>query len=292
MVTEFERPPTVSLWTVFRKRGRRLEPGETIPRVEASARVLDGDPALYASVCRFPTVDPLPLTYPNVLARGLQLAVLTSPAFPLRLAGIVHVRQQVESRRPLHAGEALSGRVWVEGHRTARRGGEFDVHTVVSAGGDEVWHGVTTILSRDLPGDGVKRPPVADVPFSLRRSTTWSVPANQGRRYARASGDYNPIHLWALTARPFGFKRAIAHGWWTLARAVAEADHDLPPAVRLDAHFLAPLSLPGRVVFESGPTQTGTRMVVRGLGGSGSRPHRPPGDGRLLVVDATPLPPG
>ncbi len=282
MVLEFQRPPEVPLWTVFRKRGRRLVAGDSIPRVEATAHVLEGDPALYPRVCRFPTLDPLPLTYPTVLARGLQLAVLTHEAFPLRLAGIVHVRQGIVSRRPIHRGEALSGRVWVDGFRPARRGGEFDMHTVVNAGGDEVWHGVTTILSRDLPGDDARRPQVEDSPFSLRRSTTWSVPSNTGRRYATASGDYNPIHLWGLSARLFGFRRAIAHGWWTLARAVAEADTDLPPAVTLEAHFLAPLELPGTATFESGPLQGGTRMVVRG------KPNRR-GDSRLLVVEARPL---
>ena len=41
----------------------------------------------------------------------------------------------------------------------------------------------------------------------------WELPAGAGRRYARVSGDYNPIHLWALTARPFGFRAPILHGY-------------------------------------------------------------------------------
>ena len=35
------------------------------------------------------------------------------------------------------------------------------------------------------------------------------------------SGDVNPIHLHALTARAMGFPRAIAHGMWTYARTLA-----------------------------------------------------------------------
>lgn len=282
MVLDFDRPPRVSLWTVLRKKGRPVSPGEACPRVEARARVLDLDPALYARTCGFPTTDPLPLTYPAVLARGLQLAVLTHEALPIRLAGVVHARQRIEQRRPIRAGEALSGRVWIEGFRPARRGGELDMHTVVSAGGDEAWHGVTTILSRDLPGDGVKRPGVDDIPFSLRRSTSWQIPGDMGRRYARASGDYNPIHLHRLAARLFGFPRAIMHGWWTLARAVAEADSDIPSACVLEASFLSPLFLPGQVVFESGPLQGGSRLVVRNKAWK-------KGDGRVLVADVTPI---
>ncbi len=281
MVLEFERPPSVSLWTVFRKKGRPVAAGEVLPRVEARARVLDLDPALYARTCGFAATDPLPLTFPTVLARGLQLTVLTHEALPVRLAGVVHARQRIEQRRPIRAGEALSGQVWIDGFRPARRGGELDMHTVVHAGGDEVWHGVTTILSRELPGDGVKRPGVEDIPFPLRRSTSWQVPGDMGRRYARASGDYNPIHLHRLAARLFGFPRAIMHGWWTLARAVAEADTEIPPACVLEASFLSPLFLPGQVSFESGPLQGGTRMVVRNNRGK-------KGDGRILVADVRP----
>ena len=46
----------------------------------------------------------------------------------------------------------------------------------------------------------------------------WPLPAGAGRRYARVSGDYNPIHLWPWTARPFGFRAPILHGYATAAR--------------------------------------------------------------------------
>ena len=48
-----------------------------------------------------------------------------------------------------------------------------------------------------------------------------SAPRDIGRRYGRVTGDLNPIHLSALSARLFGFRRAIAHGMWTKARALA-----------------------------------------------------------------------
>jgi acyl dehydratase len=70
-----------------------------------------------------------------------------------------------------------------------------------------------------------------------------------GRRYARASGDYNPIHLWGWTARPFGFKRPILHGFCTAAMAAhALVEGPLggdPTALRrMRIAFRAPLPLP------------------------------------------------
>ena len=71
-----------------------------------------------------------------------------------------------------------------------------------------------------------------------------------GRRYAAVSGDRNPIHLSAPTAKAFGFPRAIAHGMWTKAHGVAALD--LPGAFTVDVEFRRPILLPGRVTFAAG----------------------------------------
>lgn len=42
-----------------------------------------------------------------------------------------------------------------------------------------------------------------------------------GRKYARVSGDYNPIHLHPYTAKLLGFKKAIAHGMFSKAWALS-----------------------------------------------------------------------
>ena len=54
----------------------------------------------------------------------------------------------------------------------------------------------------------------------------WSLPASASRAYAAVSGDVNPIHMSALTAKAFGFPRAIAHGMYTAARALSEYEAD------------------------------------------------------------------
>ena len=259
MGLSFETAPSVSLWSVLLKRGG----GGPIPRIEAQAERLTGDVAAYAALTGFTRRDALPITWPNVLLRGLQMAVLTSPEFPLKLMGIVHVRQHITQLRAIRPDEALSGACWVEGHRAVRSGGEFDVHSEVRAGGEAVWRGVTTILSRDIPGDGVKRPSLSEPPFTIRRSVCWRLPADLGRRYAAVSGDINPIHLHPWTARPFGFRKPIVHGWWSLARCLAELDREVPDAAVVEARFRAPVPLPGAVTFESGPSERGARFELR-----------------------------
>jgi acyl dehydratase len=257
-VMEFDTPPTpASLLAIATKRGRGLAPGEAIPHIEATALRLVRPVEDYAHLCGFASTQTLPLTFPDLLARGLHMAVLTHPAFPLRLMGILHTGQRIQQVRPIGSGEPLRGRAWVSGPRAARRGGEFDLNTEIFSADELVWSATTTILSRALPGDGERRPRPQPASWTPSRSTVWSLPGDLGRRYAAVSGDQNPVHLWPLTARLFGFKRPIVHGWWTLARIVAELDGDVPGACTLHASFFAPLPLPGRATFTSGRSADG-----------------------------------
>ena len=58
-------------------------------------------------------------------------------------------------------------------------------------------------------------------PDAPARGLIWRLPADLGRRYASVSGDRNPIHLYGVTAKAFGFPRQIAHGMWSKARSIA-----------------------------------------------------------------------
>lgn len=77
------------------------------------------------------------------------------------------------------------------------------------------------------------------------------MPEDTGRRYGAVSGDRNPIHLHALSARAFGFPRAIAHGMWTKARCLGAIAGELPDAYAVSVTFRKPVLLPARVSFEA-----------------------------------------
>ena len=97
-----------------------------------------------------------------------------------------------------------------------------------------------------------------------------ALPGDLGRKYAAVSGDHNPIHLYPLTARALGFKRQIAHGMWTKARAVAALDNRLPDTVTVAVGFKKPIFLPGTVTFGARATEVGIGFVVAPQEGS---PH-------------------
>jgi hypothetical protein len=260
----------------LRRRGR-LGEGESIPRIEARAAGVVADPAKlrdYRSICGFADSDKLPISFPQVMGFPLQMAALTHEKFPLRLLGLVHVRNLITQHRPLDAREPLDFLAYVEGHRTVHNGIEFDIVTEVrDSSGALAWRSVAGTLSRGkVSGQRPAKPagPMHQVEFG--RYASWDVPENIGRRYGLNSGDVNPIHLTAMTARLFGFKRAIAHGMWTMARCTAELGDELPKgAYTLSVSFKQPVFLPSSVLMKYGPSGAGIEFAL--LSEDGEKTH-------------------
>jgi acyl dehydratase len=242
--------------------------GGDLPATRLARTGVTADPerlAAYARVGGFPLAGTLPPTYPHLLAFPLQVALMSDRSFPLALPGLVHVRNRIDALRPLAVGEALDVEVWAE--RVARhpRGATVDLCASVSAGGAEVWRGRSTYLARGASApEGAPDADVAVLVGTLPEGAIrWRVPDDAGRRYAKVSGDVNPIHLSALAAKAFGFKRAIAHGMWLQAKALAALTGRLPEAVALDAAFRKPLFLPSTVTLSTAPVDGGWDLAVR-----------------------------
>ncbi|GAA2946476.1 MULTISPECIES: MaoC family dehydratase [Streptomyces] len=209
--------------------------------------------AAYERVCGFPTgEDALPLTYPQVLGFPLAMRLMSGRDFPLPLLGLVHTSITVTRHRGMPATGAYELAVRVEGLAPHRRGTEATVVTELREGGDVVWESSSTYLARHRTprpagAPGAPGAPGEDVRKPLPAVAEWRLAEDVGRRYAAASGDRNPIHLHPLTARLFGFPRAIAHGMWTLARCLAA--HGTPDSCHVRAAFKAPVLLPGTVTY-------------------------------------------
>ncbi|WP_216211937.1 MaoC/PaaZ C-terminal domain-containing protein [Amycolatopsis aidingensis] len=233
--------------------------GGELPALEYVRSGVTIDPAhlaAYNQVCGFRLDDRLPATYPHILAFPLQIALMTEPAFPFPLLGMVHVANRITQRRPVGLGERGTIRVRTENLRSHAQGTQFDVLSEwVPEGQDApVWTDVSTYLRRggSSGAGGRKEQLAAPAPTAI-----WRVPGDIGRRYAEVSGDRNPIHLHPLTARLFGFPAAIAHGMWTKAHSLAAFEGRLPDAYTVDVRFKAPVLLPAKAAFTSWRTGDG-----------------------------------
>jgi acyl dehydratase len=188
------------------KRGRETH----LPalRLVRPAVALDPGPIWrYSRVCGFIPEHGVPLTYPHLLAFPLHLLMLTDPAFPWPALGLVHLANRVRLRRPLAYKDLL--RVEVEFGALLRhdKGQAFVLHTRMYRRGEAVWDGDSVYLKRGVPASGSPLDPLELGHDALQRISRWQLPPQLGRDYASVSGDYNPIHLTALSAKVFGFPR-------------------------------------------------------------------------------------
>lgn len=248
--------------------------GGPLPDRELAVSGLRVDPAnlaAYARVCGFAMDGTLPVTYPQVLAFGPQIRLMTEPGFPLRLPGLVHLRQRIRQLRPVDAGDQLELRVHAERLRPHPRGALVDLVAELSTPAGPAWSARSSYLSRgatapDNPdgtnADSTDTDEAADLPGPL--AARWRLGGDTGRRYASVSGDVNPIHLHPLTARLFGFRGAIAHGMWTAARCLATLAGRLPDAYEVDAVFRKPVVLPTEVELHTARTAGGWALTLRG----------------------------
>ncbi len=224
-----------------------------------------GHVADYARVCGFSLRDAVPPSYLHVLAFPLAMRLMTDASFPFGVLGLVHVENRIDHVRPVATGQTVSFRVHAEDLRDHPRGRQFDMVAVATVDGERVWEGRSTYLRRG-GGSGDGRPssgkddkkPAPPAPEAI-----WKVPADVGRRYGAVSGDRNPIHLHNLSAKLFGMPRAIAHGMWLKARALAALEAELPPSFAVDVRFKLPVLLPATVGFSTAPTPDGRRFAVR-----------------------------
>ncbi|MFA4927277.1 MAG: MaoC/PaaZ C-terminal domain-containing protein [Patulibacter sp.] len=228
---------------------------KTIPDVELvvpKVRIDQDKLAGYRTVCGFPDATTLPVTYPFALAVPLHMALMTAGDFPFPAIGLVHVRNRIVQHRPIDAGESLSVAVRAGNLQPHPKGRTFELTTEFRVGDELVWEGLATIFRRG--GGGGAEAAKDDAPdpidaIEVEPTTPWTIGGDIGRRYAAVSGDINPIHLHPLSAKLLGFPRAIAHGMWTKAHAMASIDGQLPDAYEVEVRFQRPVLLPAKAVF-------------------------------------------
>ncbi len=230
--------------------------GGEVPDLELELPEVGTDPeklAAYCRVCGFTVRETLPATYPHVLAFPLHMALLTDSSFPVPAIGMVHIRNRITQRRPIALGERLGITVRSSKLEPHPKGQTFTLITEARVGEELVWTGESTNLRRGGDsGHAAKEagPSLPDL-AALPTEAEWRLPGDLGRRYAAVSGDRNPIHLYGLTAKAFGFPRQIAHGMWTKARCVAQLEPRLADAFAVEVAFKKPILLPAKVEFAS-----------------------------------------
>ena len=251
------------------------------PRIVATWRNHRADPrdlASFRAITGLPDAPDLPLLYPHVFGFRLAMAVLTHPAFPVPIWGVLQTRNHLVQHRSIPAGSAMDLECCVLAGRPTAKGAEFDLRTTAHVGAELAWESLVTFFTRGRFGQPDPDSPQSRSPTEFGSLAAEWTPRNAGHwRFAGFTGDYNGIHLWDAYARRLGFPRALFHP----QRVLGECLSRLPAACgqgapqRFDAWLKGPVphGRPVRLHAASGADSTTFALFVE--------PERPCIVGRL-----------
>ncbi len=221
---------------------RALPPGLRLPRRRPAAADLPAHP-------RLPAAD----------------GAAHRQALPFPLLGLVHLENRIDVLRALGGLGPFTVSVAVENLQPHDKGATFSIVTRLEDQLGLLWVGDSKVLCRGVKVPGEIPPKAEQEPLPLEPVDNWKAPADIGRRYARAAGDYNPIHLSAPSAKLFGFPRAIAHGLWNKARSLAALGERLPASgYRVEVRFQKPVLLPASLTLLASAAAADGQFSLRG----------------------------
>lgn len=236
------------LAALFKRGTARPQTGASLHSEFLLARIDSEHVARYNALLGF-AGERVPLTYYYLLSQRAQLATLLDPAWPLRIAGMVHVENSLAESQPADPQRPLRLSTSASLAPPAANGAVYcELRTVAEQDGVEIFRCTSTYLARK----GRRKGPSSATRHGIegKRIGGWAVGGSLGRAYAKVSGDWNPIHLWRWSARLMGLRRPIIHGMHSVAAACALLEQNSAKRVTaISAHFKAPIALRQRATL-------------------------------------------
>lgn len=242
---------------VLSKRARAVPAGPVAPLTSryTLTRLDLAHVARYRAALGF-TSDAVPLTYWYLPVQRAHMATLLSDGFPYRLAGIVHVENELIAHAPAPVDTAIVLATRIDILPPTASGAVYcALETVGSADGERIFTCTSKYLAKRSPfgarsgkAKGKRAPIAAGAVID-----SWTLGPSSGRGYARVSGDWNPIHLTRWSARLMGLPAPIIHGMHSVARTCAALEARAGRQVTaLSVRFTAPVPLGEAVVLKEG----------------------------------------
>jgi hypothetical protein len=200
--------------------------------------------------------------YLQILTLPMQLSLITKHPFPFKPMGLVHLANTVKVHKLLEQSATLQLDVSFGHVQKHKRGWVFEVDSKAFIDKELITEATSFYLARTKHGrleqenSGIEdyQSPIVNnfepqitAPEHEVVTSSVTFATNIGRHYAKVSGDYNPIHLSKWTAKPLGFRRAIAHGMYSkalcLSRGLGKTLCSASSDISIATEFLQPLYL-------------------------------------------------
>ena len=174
--------------------------GDSLPAISAEWQNMTIDTrhlAQYNRICGF-AEHKMPATYLWTRAFPLIMRILVSKQFPLPAMGQVHLSNQISVLKTFDISKKINITAAVAHSKLSSKGLEWTMQLTADVEGLSVWSSQSTFLHRCKTGIDRNSKTIEN---AKGESQQWTLAKDLGRRYAAVSGDYNPIHLGALSAK-------------------------------------------------------------------------------------------
>jgi acyl dehydratase len=260
MAKEAKKPSTArKLWVTARNVfSTEVNPGAVGVSAQGNAfRITHGESLAYAlavddsndAYFRKEGAIAPPLFASRILKDCLESLIL-SEQLGMNVLKMVHGSQSFQFHAPLVPGADVVPRAVISDIRSVSSGQIVEMGVEIRCHGEICVSGMSSMFLRSgkPAGGGAKtndRGKLGGGDESLEALCSFAIAAEQPRRYAAASHDYNPLHTRPLVARLAGFRAPIAHGLCVMAVVSARlvdhfADGDPARLERLSVRFSQP----------------------------------------------------
>lgn len=251
-----------------------------LPAIDHRIRLGSADNQKFCEVVGASATDHAHGGYLHAVTFPLSTELMTKKSFPLRLLGLIHLKNSVVHHRAVAVDSTVKIRVQVKGFGKHRRGTTVTILAEIwDESGELAFTDESVYLSKEAPASNNRKNGTSTSDISEGREQRpdprdgftligmWRLPSATGRSYAKASGDANPIHLSNATAKIFGMKSAIAHGMYCASRALTQATRDPAAPCSWSVEFGSPVFLPTKVgIWRDLDHGTRSEVVLRGIG--------------------------
>lgn len=219
----------------------------------------------FLRITGLPAGPALPLLYPLTFGFRLAMTILTHPAFPVPIWGVLQTRNHIVRHRSIAVDASLDFETRVMHGRIVPKGAEFDLRTTVKIAGDLAWQSDVTFFTRGYFGEpGPAAPPTRSPSDTGHPVAQWDLCDADHWKFGRFTGDYNGIHLWDWYARRLGFRRALYHPQRVLGECMAHLPRheDADGPLLLDAWIKGPIPHGAKVRLHAAALSTTTTFAL------------------------------
>lgn len=197
------------------------------------------------------------ISYFYFFAQKVQLNYMLRASFPFVVMGLIHTKNTMEYRGEFKTNEEFQLKVkpslvTVENSRSSRLTFQIDFYQ-----NEKLFLTNTSEYSLQTMQDkkksidkSLKKKSHDEVNSEGMSQIEINIANDLGRKYAKLSGDYNPIHIHWIFSKLFGMKRPIIHGMYMAAKSVSEIEKQIEKKVKnFEITFKHPIFLNNKVIL-------------------------------------------